>query len=133
MSAELVRVFLEYVDFILFMFYSAPGRIAVEGRWPWRTTVVFAGSASRCAEAVQNDAARGRRRDTGQAYPRRHRGASVDKVSFILPLLGGRPPAWLEEPCVVRGTIHKELVDGLAVELQVKGHHIPRTGKGSQG
>ena len=52
-------------------------------------------------------------------------GASVDKVSFNLPSLGGRHPAgraWLEEPCVVRGTIPKELVDGLAVELQVKGH-----------
>ena len=31
---ELVRVFLEYVDVDLFIGTSAPGRIAVEGRWP---------------------------------------------------------------------------------------------------
>ena len=30
----------------------------------------------------------------------------------------------------VPGTIPKELVDGLALELQVKGHRVPRTGKG---
>ena len=60
-------------------------------------------------------------------------GASVDKVSFNLPSLGGRPPArraWLREPW---GTTPKELVDGLAVELQAKGHRVPRTGKSSQG
>ena len=51
-------------------------------------------------------------------------GASVDKVSFNPPALGGRLPAvrdWLEEPCVVRGTIPKELVDELAIKLQVEG------------
>ena len=64
-------------------------------------------------------------------------GASVDKVSFNLsPHSVDVPPAgraWLEEPCVVRGAIPKELVDGLADELLVKWHRVPRTGKGSQG
>ena len=64
-------------------------------------------------------------------------GAAVDKVSFNLPSLGGRPPLGgvflgSGEPCVKRGTIPKELVDGLAVELQVKGHRVPRNGKSSQ-
>ena len=43
-------------------------------------------------------------------------GASFDKVS-LKSFPAGR--AWLEEPCVVRGAIPKELVDGLADELQV--------------
>ena len=65
-------VFLNLVGIDAFDYKRAPGRIAVEGRWPWRTTDVFGGSASRCTEAVQNDAARGRRRDTGAACARRH-------------------------------------------------------------
>ena len=35
--------------------------------------------------------------------------------------------------CVKRGTTPKQLVDGLPVELQVKGNRVPRTGKSSQG
>ena len=107
-------------------FDNKRARIAVEGRWPWRTTDVYAGSASQCTEAVQNDAARGCQEG--------HRGSictappvlvalRLTRCPLIFPLTRWTSPAgraWLEEPCVVRGVIPKELVDGLADELQVK-------------
>ena len=42
--------FLNIVGIDSFDNKRAPGRIAVEGRWPWRTTDVYAGSASGCPE-----------------------------------------------------------------------------------
>ena len=97
---ELVRVFQKYVDIDTLMLPSAPGRIAVEERWPWRMRYADIGLAARCAAVVQNDAARGCHhssslgRDTGAAYERRHLfcGASVDQVSFITPRLVDVPP-----------------------------------------
>ena len=82
--------FLNLVGKGSFDYKRAPGRIAVEERWPWRTTNVHAGSASRCTEAVQNGAAGGCRK--GHRGQHVHgatffSGASVDKVSFNLPSL----------------------------------------------
>ena len=71
--AELVRASLEYVDIDLFIGTSAPGRIAVEGRWPWRTTDVHAGLAARGSEAVcRMMLPAGVGRATAAAYARRH-------------------------------------------------------------
>ena len=54
-----LHVFLEYLEIDTTAFLSAPGRTAVEGGWPWRTTYAVSGLACRWTAHVQNYATRG--------------------------------------------------------------------------
>ena len=75
--------------------------------------------------------------------------AGVGRARWTSSQLARHDPGWLQgvprdvvtasdkttggEAWVARGTIPKELVDGLAVELHVEGHRVLRTGKSSPG
>ena len=133
--AELVRVFLEYVDIDLFIGTSAPGRIAVEGRWPWRDEDVYAGLAAArlrgCAECCWPRVSGG--------TPGLHMhgatcfsGASVDKVSFEFLLARWTSPRRARHnPGVVPGSHtprnHGERLDDRGALCRT-GHHPQRTG-----